>query len=117
VLYNHGEGDEAGRKYRSRTFVPTGQEMVDAARRNMHGNKLDEIQLTSSSSSETSTPKNPVASQTSNSKSRMKSPSPPPLVDTSNSLSVPYEYDTTLTDIDLSNYPSDVPAVNEMSDR
>ncbi|KAJ8444289.1 hypothetical protein Cgig2_029702 [Carnegiea gigantea] len=117
VLYNHGDGEEAGRKYRSRTFVPTGQEMVDAARRNMHGNKLDEIQLPSQSSSETSTPKNPLAGQTSISESGIKSPSPPPLVDTSNSLSVPYEYDTTLTDIDLSNYPSDVPAVNEMSDR
>ncbi|KAL0422160.1 UNVERIFIED_CONTAM: hypothetical protein Slati_3238900 [Sesamum latifolium] len=27
VLYNHGEGDDGTRKYRARTFVPTGPEM------------------------------------------------------------------------------------------
>ncbi|XVF41680.1 hypothetical protein PTKIN_Ptkin01aG0299400 [Pterospermum kingtungense] len=53
VLYNHNDGDEGTRKYRSRTFVPTGPEM-DAVRRNklMFGNKLDDIQLSSVSSSE-----------------------------------------------------------------
>ncbi|KAL3573321.1 hypothetical protein D5086_023934 [Populus alba] len=57
VLYNHTEGDDGTRKYRSRTFVPTGQEM-DAVRKNklMFGNKMDE--LSSHSSSATSTPKN-----------------------------------------------------------
>lgn len=115
VLYNHGDGEEPARKYRSRTFVPTGQEMSDAAKRNMYGNKLDEIQLSSPSSSETSTPKNPLATENSSSESTTKSS--PPLVDALNSLSVPYEHDTTLIDIDLSNYPSNVPAVNEMSNR
>jgi hypothetical protein len=56
VLYNHTEGDDGTRKYRSCIFVPTGQEM-DAVRKNklMFGNKMDE--LSSHFSSATSTPK------------------------------------------------------------
>ncbi|KAK4402063.1 Transmembrane proteinA [Sesamum angolense] len=52
VLYNHGEGDDGTRKYRARTFVPTGPEM-DAVRRNKHmfGNKSDDMQSSSLSSS------------------------------------------------------------------
>ncbi|KDP23315.1 hypothetical protein JCGZ_23148 [Jatropha curcas] len=113
VLYNHGEGDEGTRKYRSRTFVPTGHEM-DAVRRNKHmfGNRLDEIQLSSHSSSGTSTPQNtilfPDSSHSDASKSSL-------LVDTSNSLSVPY--DMSLIDMDLSNYPAKVPAANETGNR
>ena len=112
VLYNSSEGDEGKRKYRSRTFVPTGPEM-DAVRRNKNifGNKLDEIQLSSLSSSSTSTP---------NDSGRMPVPVPPPnsdamnsslLLDTSNSSSVPY--DMSLIDLDLSSYPTKVPPANE----
>ncbi|KAL9245938.1 hypothetical protein vseg_019532 [Gypsophila vaccaria] len=108
VLYNHGEGEEGPRKYRSRTFVPTGQEM-DAVRRNKHlyGNKVDDAQLASQSSSATSTPKNPLGPQDFSSEN-MKSSL---LVDTSNSVSVPY--DMTLVDLDLSSYPSKVPTAND----
>lgn len=112
VLYNSSEGDEGKRKYRSRTFVPTGPEM-DAVRRNKNifGNKLDEIQLSSLSSSSASTP---------NDSGRMPVPVPPPnsdamnsslLLDTSNSSSVPY--DMSLIDLDLSSYPTKVPPANE----
>ncbi|OWM72352.1 hypothetical protein CDL15_Pgr018237 [Punica granatum] len=95
VLYNHGDGDEGTRKYRSRTFVPTGQEM-DAVRRNKHmlGSKGDEIQLSSLSSSATSTPK---ASTTAPNSETMKSSL---LVDISSSSSVPY--DMSLIDLDYS---------------
>ncbi|KAJ0079704.1 hypothetical protein Patl1_24657 [Pistacia atlantica] len=108
VLYNHSEGDEGTRKYRSRTFVPTGQEM-DAVRRNKHmfGTKLDDIQLSSLSSSAASTPKNEYT-QSDITKSSL-------LVDTSNSLSVPY--DMSLIDIDMSSYPAKVPAANETGTR
>ena len=64
VLYNHNEGDEGRRKFRSRTFVPTDPEM-DAVRKNKHmlGNKLDDIQLSSLSSSCTSNPKQSSTAQ------------------------------------------------------
>lgn len=109
VLYNHGEGEEGPRKYRSRTFVPTGQEM-DAVRRNKHlyGNKLDDIQLSSQSSSAVSSPENPVVGQNTTNSEKMNTSL---LVDTSNSLSV--SYDMTLIDLDLPSYPSNVPAVSE----
>lgn len=113
VLYNHSEGDEGTRKYRSRTFVPTGHEM-DAVRRNKHmfGNKLDEIQLSSHSSSGTSTPQNIISVPDSAQSDAMKSSL---LVDASNSLSVPY--DMSLIDMDLSNYPAKVPAANDTGNR
>ncbi|CAI0552051.1 unnamed protein product [Linum tenue] len=109
VLYNHNhEGEEGAIKYRARTFVPTGQEM-DAVRRNKHmlGNKLDEIQLSSQSSSGGSTPKHTSSSVPADSDA-MKSSL---LVDTSNSLSVPY--DMSLIDMDLSSYPAKVPAADD----
>ncbi|XP_038890300.1 transmembrane protein 184B-like [Benincasa hispida] len=112
VLYNHSDGDEGTRKYRSRTFVPTGPEM-DTVRRNKHmfGNKLDDIQLSTISSSSSSTPKNseilePVHSDV------MKSSL---LMDTSNSLSTPY--DMSLIDLDISSYPSKVAAADETGTR
>lgn len=113
VLYNHGDGEEGPRKYKARTFVPTGQEM-DAVRRNKHmfGNKLDDIQLSSQSSSAVSTPENPVIGQNNSNSEKMNTSL---LVDTSNSLSVPY--DMTLIDLDLSSYPSNVPAVSETTKR
>ncbi|KAF5739938.1 hypothetical protein HS088_TW12G01152 [Tripterygium wilfordii] len=113
VLYNHSEGDEGTRKYRSRTFVPTGQEM-DAVRRNKHvfGNKMDDIQHSSLSSSGTSTPTNPGTLPNSVHTDVMKSSL---LVDTSNSISVPY--DMSLIDVDISSYPAKVPAANETGSR
>jgi hypothetical protein len=113
VLYNHNEGDEGTRKYRSRTFVPTGPEM-ESVRKNKHmfGNKLDDIQLSSLSSSSTSTPKNPDSVTDSLQSDVMKSSL---LLDTSNSLSVPY--DMSLIELDMSTYPSKVPAANETGTR
>ncbi|GMY22203.1 transmembrane protein 184A [Fagus crenata] len=113
VLYNHTEGDEGTRKYRSRTFVPTGPEM-ESVRKNKHmfGNKLDDIQLSSLSSSSTSTPKNPDSVTDSLQSDVMKSSL---LLDTSNSLSVPY--DMSLIELDMSTYPSKVPAANETGTR
>uniref|UniRef100_A0A5B6ZWZ5 Transmembrane protein 184A n=2 Tax=Davidia involucrata TaxID=16924 RepID=A0A5B6ZWZ5_DAVIN len=113
VLYNHSEGDEGTRKYRSRTFVPTGPEM-DAVRRNKHmfGNKLDDVQLSSISSSATSTPTKPgTVPDTANSEAMNSSL----LMDTSNSLSVPY--DLSLIDIDMSSYPAKVPSANDAGTR
>ncbi|XVF31545.1 hypothetical protein REPUB_Repub16aG0155000 [Reevesia pubescens] len=113
VLYNHNDGDEGTRKYRSRTFVPTGPEM-DAVRRNklMFGNKLDDIQLSSLSSSGTSTPQNPGSVPDSVCGDVIKSSL---LVDPSNSYTVPY--DMSLIDMDLSNYPPKVPAAKETEPR
>lgn len=110
VLYNHTEGDEGTRKYRSRTFVPTGHEM-DAVRKNklVFGNKIDEIQLSSHSSSATSTPKNDTSVLNSAHSDAMKSS----LMDSSNSVSAPY--DMSLIDMDFSNYPAKVAAANETS--
>ncbi|XP_022742202.1 transmembrane protein 184A-like [Durio zibethinus] len=109
VLYNHNDGDEGTRKYRSRTFVPTGPEM-DAVRRNklMFGNKLDDIQLSSLSSSGTITPQNPGSVPDSACSDVIKSSL---LVDPSNSYTVPY--DMSLLDVDLSNYSPKVRAAKE----
>ncbi|KAF5180771.1 organic solute transporter ostalpha protein [Thalictrum thalictroides] len=108
VLYNHSEGDEGTRKYRSRTFVPTGQEM-DNVRRNKlaSGNKMDELQLSSLSSSNTSTPKNGSMEQHSIDPEAMKSSL---LIDYSHSVT--QSYDLSLVDMDLSSYPSNVPAAS-----
>lgn len=113
VLYNHSEGDEGTRKYRSRTFVPTGPEM-DAVRKNKHmlGNKLDDIQLSSLSSSNPSTPKESASAPDSSNREAMKSSL---LVDTSADFSVPY--DMSLIDLDLSSYPAMVPAAKESDPR
>ena len=93
--------------------MPTGPEM-ESVRRNKHmfGNKLDDIQLSSLSSSSTSTPKNPDTVTDSTQSDVMKSSL---LVDTSNSFSEPY--DMSLIELDVSNYPSKVPAANEAGTR
>ncbi|XP_042476750.1 transmembrane protein 184A-like isoform X2 [Macadamia integrifolia] len=113
VLYNHTEGDEGTRKYRSRTFVPTGQEM-DTVRRNKHMlmNRIDDIQLSSVSSSGNSTPKNPGAVQDSSDPEAMKSSL---LMDGSNAFA--RTYDLSLIDMDLSSYSSKVPAANDFGTR
>lgn len=110
VLYNHGDGGEEGpRKYRSRTFVPTGPEM-DAVRKNkyMFGNKLDDLQLSSISSSDSSSPPNSSTTHNTKNPEAMNSSL---LLDASNSNSTPY--DLSLIDIDLSSYPSKVPTANQ----
>ncbi|XP_077240413.1 uncharacterized protein LOC143881307 [Tasmannia lanceolata] len=116
VLYNSNEGggDEVTRKYRSRTFVPTGQEM-DAVRRqrhNMFGNKIDDIQLSSVSSSSGNSSPNMMSNtvQDLTDPQVMKSSL---LMDPSNSLTQPY--DLSLLDMDLSSYPSKVPSANDSS--
>jgi hypothetical protein len=108
VLYNHNDGGEEGtRKYRARTFVPTGQEM-DAVRKNKHmfGNKIDGVSV-SSQSSETSTPKTSGVTYDPARPESMKSSL---LVDASDSVST--MYDMSLIDIDISSYPSKVPSAN-----
>ncbi|KAK8573606.1 hypothetical protein V6N13_009695 [Hibiscus sabdariffa] len=113
VLYNHNESDEGTRKYRSRTFVPTGPEM-DAARRNkpVIPSKLEDIQLSSLPPDGTGAPQNPNSAPVSASADIPKSSL---LTDHSNSSSVPY--DMSLIDMDLSSYPSEVPAVKDTNPR
>ncbi|XP_027366111.1 transmembrane protein 184A-like [Abrus precatorius] len=112
VLYNHGEGEEGTRKYRSRTFVPIGPEM-DTVRRNKHmfGNKIDDIQL-SGFSSNSSIPSNVGPISDVSHSSAMKSSL---LVDISNSVSVPYDF--TLIDLDAPNYPEKVPEADKAGTR
>lgn len=113
VLYSSQEGDDGTTKYRSRTFVPTGHEM-DAVRRNRHmfGNKIDDIQLSSVSSSGNSSPKTSTTTvQDSTDPEAMKSSL---LMDTTSSPSKPY--DLSLIDMDLSSYPAKVPAVDSNPD-
>ncbi|KAL0387291.1 UNVERIFIED_CONTAM: hypothetical protein Sradi_2610900 [Sesamum radiatum] len=109
VLYNPSESDDGAKKYRARTFVPIGPEM-DTVRRNKNifGSKLEDIQLSSLSSSGGSTPQNSVPVQNTAKSEAMSSSL---LMDPSNSVSTPY--DLSLVDIDMSNYPAKVPAANE----
>ncbi|CAL5194884.1 unnamed protein product [Lathyrus oleraceus] len=112
VLYNHSEGEEGTRKYRSRTFVPIGPEM-DNVRKNKHiiGNKVDDIQLVSLSST-SSTPSNSVSLPDTSNSDALKSSL---LLDVSNSGSIPY--DLTLIDLDVSGYPEKVPAADNADAR
>ncbi|XP_057468839.1 uncharacterized protein LOC130758035 [Actinidia eriantha] len=113
VLYNHSEGEEAPTKYRSRTFVPTGSEM-DTVRKNHHmfGNKLDDVQLSSFSSSGSSSPEYSGTTDNTKNPEAMNSS---PLVEVSISHSVPYE--PSVIDIDMSNYSAKVPAATEPGTR
>ncbi|KAM7478584.1 hypothetical protein LguiA_026797 [Lonicera macranthoides] len=113
VLYNHSEGEDGAKKYRARTFVPTGPEM-DTVRKNKHmfGNKLDDIQLASVTSSGSSTPQNSGPVQNTAKSEAMDSSL---LMDASNSHSVPY--DLSLIEVDMSNYPANVPSANEAGTR
>ncbi|XXG78830.1 hypothetical protein AAC387_Pa09g0009 [Persea americana] len=112
VLYSSQEGDDGTTKYRSRTFVPTGHEM-DAVRRNRHmfGNKIDDIQLSSVSSGNSSPKTSTTTVQDSTDPEAMKSSL---LMDTSSSPSKPY--DLSIIDMDLSSYPAKVPAVDSNPD-
>ncbi|XP_009603516.1 uncharacterized protein [Nicotiana tomentosiformis] len=110
VLYNHGDGEEGGAtKYRARTFVPTGPEM-DTVRKNKHifGNKQEDVQLSSlSPSANNNNPQNPGAGHQTGKSEAMNCSL---LMDASNNVSAPY--DLSLIDVDISNYPSKVPAAN-----
>lgn len=113
MLYKN-EGDEGATKYRSRTFVPTGQEM-DAVRRNKNifGNKIDDIQLCSISSSEADASEALAADQ--------KIAADPEIVNSSSLLdsssSYVETYDLSLIDLDLTSFPSEVPAVKDSDQR
>ncbi|KAL3515814.1 hypothetical protein ACH5RR_022716 [Cinchona calisaya] len=113
VLYNHSEGEEGTRKYRARTFVPTGPEM-DTVRKNkrIFGSKVEDIQLSRLSSSGSSTTQNTGPVQDTAKSEAMNSSL---LMDASNALSK--QYDLSLIDIDISNYPTKVPAANESGQR
>lgn len=123
MLYNPSESDDGGRKYRARTFVPTGLEM-DTVRRNktMYENKLDDTQLSSISSSGSRTPENTDAAPDT---LKLEAVDSSLLMDTSNAVSVAYDtsnavsvpYDLSLVDIDMSSYPAEVPAANEAGTR
>lgn len=111
VLYNNNsDGEDGQKKYRSRTFVPTGSEM-DTVRNNKHTvmNKLDEVQLSSLSSSGSSSPQFSGPTNDTKNPEAMNSSL---LMDVSNSDSVPYDL-TTLIDIDMSSYSPKVPSANE----
>ncbi|KAL7119792.1 hypothetical protein ACP275_02G083600 [Erythranthe tilingii] len=105
VLYNHNEGEDGARKYRARTFVPTGPEM-DTVRRNKHmfANKADDIQLSSS---------NP---QNSSETVKLEAPNSSLLRGDASNLGSAV-YDLSLIDIDISNYPTKVPAAIEPGKR
>lgn len=114
VLYNHGGDAEEGgaTKYRSRTFVPTGPEM-DTVRKNKHifGNKQEDVQLSSlSPTANNNNPQNPGAGQQTGKSEAMNYSL---LMDASNNVSAPY--DLSLIDVDISPYPSKVPAANPVS--
>ncbi|XP_078444609.1 uncharacterized protein LOC144713792 [Wolffia australiana] len=78
VLHNMSEGEESARKYRSRTFVPTGQEM-ESVRRNRHPGQP----VLSASSS--------LSTSGSNTPHRAESMSSSLVVDASSSAAQPYD--------------------------
>lgn len=109
MLYNNNEGDEGAKKYRSRTFVPTGHEM-DAVRRNKYayGGRLDDIQLSSVSTSGSSSPVGANASQNATDFEAIKSSL---LKESAASSAQPYDL-TLLINTELASYPAaKVPAV------
>lgn len=93
--------------------MPTGPEM-DAVRKNKFafGNKIDDIQLSSFSSSNSSSPKHSATVPESVNSDAMKSSL---LVDPSASFDVPY--DMSLIDLDMSSYPAKVPSAKEDAPR
>ncbi|KAG6516811.1 transmembrane protein 184B-like [Zingiber officinale] len=111
TLYNHNDGEEGATKYRSRTFVPTGQEM-DAVRKNkqMYAGKLDEVQLSSVSTSSSSSP---VKSSTRASQPDLEAIKSYLLKESNASSAQPYDL-SVLVGTDLMNYPAKVPAVDDM---
>ncbi|XP_020100193.1 transmembrane protein 184B isoform X1 [Ananas comosus] len=111
VLYNNTESDDGARKYRSRTFVPTGQEM-DSVRKNknMYGGKINDIQLSSMPTSGTNSPMTSSSLINQADLEAIKSS----LLKESATAVQPYDL-SLLIDADLSNYPAEVPAVDDSS--
>ncbi|URE04343.1 hypothetical protein MUK42_19665 [Musa troglodytarum] len=106
VLYNNNnESDEGATKYRSRTFVPTGQEM-DTVRKNKHAyaGKLDDIQLSSVSTSGSSSP---VTSNTLQVQADLEAIKSSLLKESAAASAQPYDL-SVLADTDLSNYPAEL---------
>ncbi|CAL9107585.1 unnamed protein product [Musa textilis] len=115
VLYNNNEGgDERARKYRSRTFVPTGQEM-DAVRKNKHmyAGKLDDTRLSGVSTSGSSSP---VRSTTPQDQADLEVIKSSLLKESAAASAQPYDF-SILAATDFSNYPAKVPAVDDSSKR
>ncbi|XP_047342386.1 transmembrane protein 184A-like [Impatiens glandulifera] len=127
VLYNHSDNEEGGgqKKYRSRTFVPMGSEM-DAVRKNKHllGNKLDDVQLSSisvSSSTTSSVCDSPTRKATTTTtsttqaaaaaSSNTEAVNSPPLLIMDDSAS-PFDLGLIDIDIDMTDYPVNVPAAS-----
>ncbi|KAL6513233.1 hypothetical protein OROGR_020719 [Orobanche gracilis] len=116
VLYNPSDSsDDGSRKYRARTFVPTGSEMGAVRKnKNMFGNKLEDVQLASLSYSSSSSPED-FGSINDTVKSDMVDALS--LIHVSDNTDVSGPYDHSLIDIDISNYPDKVPAATEAGTR
>ncbi|THU62618.1 hypothetical protein C4D60_Mb01t07000 [Musa balbisiana] len=114
VLYNNNDGDEGARKYRSRTFVPMGQEM-DAVRKNKHTyqGKLDDTRLSSVSTSNSGSP---VITNKLQDQVDLEAIKSSLLKDSAAASARPYDFSVLLA-TDLSNYPAKVPAVDDSSKR
>lgn len=116
VLYNHSDSEGESTKYRARTFVPTGPEM-DTVRKNKHmlGNKLEDIQLSSLSSSGSSSPTNqsPVQVLVDVDVPKSEAMNSSLLMDASPEA----PYNITLDDIEMSNYSEEVPAADDLGTR
>ncbi|RWW39710.1 hypothetical protein BHE74_00054930 [Ensete ventricosum] len=97
-------------KYRSRTFVPTGQEM-DTVRKNKHAyaGKLDDIELSSVSTSSSSSP---VISNTLQVQADLEAIKSSLLKESAAASAQPYDL-SVLADTELSSYPTEVPAVGD----
>ncbi|KAL6560646.1 hypothetical protein OROGR_004205 [Orobanche gracilis] len=116
VLYNPSDSsDDGSRKYRARTFVPTGSEMGAVRKnKNMFGNKLEDIQLASLSDSSSSSPENSGSINDSVKSDVVDALS---FIHGSDNTYVSGPCDDSIIDIDMSRYPDKVPAANEAGTR
>ncbi|XP_072967293.1 uncharacterized protein [Typha angustifolia] len=112
VLYNNNEGDDGARKYRARTFVPTGQEM-DTVRRNkqMYAGRVDDIKLSNVSTSSSNSPETSTSFPNNADLEAIKSSL---LKESAVTSARPYDL-SALIDTDLSHYPAKVPSVDDSS--
>ncbi|XP_072994761.1 uncharacterized protein [Typha latifolia] len=112
VLYNNNEGDDGARKYRARTFVPTGQEM-DTVRRNkqMFAGRVDDIKLSNVSTSSSNSPETSTSFPNNADLEAIKSSL---LKESAVTSARPYDL-SALIDTDLSHYPAKVPSVDDSS--
>lgn len=112
VLYNNNEGEDGARKYRARTFVPTGQEM-DTVRRNkqMYAGRVDDIKLSNVSTSSSNSPETSTSFPNNTDLEAIKSSL---LKESAVTSARPYDL-SALIDTDLSHYPAKVPSVDDSS--